>query len=308
MASTFFPIEYTEKFSEILQERSGDFFKACATKEPKAIWCNALCTTAEELKSELAGRSFELEPLPFSKNALLIKAGPQRPGEDPAFLEGRFNLQEKASMLPPLALDVRPGQRILDAFAAPGNKTLEICCLAENEAEITALEREPSRIRTLVFNIRKFGMRVDAKKLDFQKFKDNGGFDRILLDAPCSSEGMVRKRQDALKEWSQKKVENMAKRQKKAVTRGFDLLKPGGRMVYSTCSLSPEEDEEVIEHLLAQRPGASVEKVKMPGVTFSKGITRFRQRRYDERVEDCCRLYPHEWDCQPFFFCAISKK
>jgi len=308
MATQRFPAEYLDKYASMLGSEFERFISSFEKKGKKAIWCNTLKTAPQELCFELTGRGFRLAPLAFSQNAFLLESGPKRPGLDEAFAQGRFNLQEKASMLPAIALGAKPEERILDAFAAPGNKTLQLCCLCGNQAEITCLERDPTRIRTLQFNARKFGMRIDAKKLDFQKFKDSRGFDRILLDAPCSSEGMARKRLDALKTWSQKKVENMSKRQKKAIARGFDLLRPGGTLVYSTCSLSPEEDEEVIDHLLAKRPGAVIEKIKMQEVKTSKGITQYRDREYDCRVENCVRLYPHEWDCQPFFFARIAKE
>lgn len=308
MAKERFPAEYREKYATILGSEFDKFISAFDAKEKKTIWCNSLNTTPQELCGELTGRGFSLSPLEFSQNAFLIESGPERPGQDEAFAQGRFNLQEKAAMLPAIALGARPGERILDAFASPGNKTLQLCCLCNNEAEITCLERDPTRIGTLRFNARKFGMRIDAKKLDFQKFKDREGFDRILLDAPCSSEGMARKRLDALDEWSEKKVANMSKRQKKAIVRGFDLLKPGGTLVYSTCSLSPEEDEEVIDHLLASRDGVVIEKMNIKGVKASKGITRYREKTFNPLVENCCRLYPHEWDCQPFFFAKVTKQ
>jgi len=303
-----FPKEYLEKYSNILGSEFDRFIRAFDTKAKKALWCNTLLATPQELCRELAGRGFGLSKLEFSKNAFQIDSGPERPGLDDAFKEGRFNLQEKASMLPAIALGAAPGERILDAFAAPGNKTLQLCCLSENNAEITCLERDPGRIHTLQFNARKYGMHIDAKKLDFQKFKDREGFDRILLDAPCSSEGMARKRLDALSEWSEKKVQNMSKRQKKAIVRGFDLLAEGGTLVYSTCSLSPEEDEEVIDFLLSQRKGAKVEKAAIAGAKASKGIEKYKEKEFDPQVLNCSRLWPHEWDCQPFFFAKVSKE
>jgi len=308
MAKERFPKEYLEKYSSILGSEFDRFICAFDTKEKKTLWCNSLLTTPQELCRELTGRGFELSALEFSENAFLIESGPDRPGQDEAFVQGRFNLQEKAAMLPAIALGARPGERILDAFAAPGNKTLQLCCLCQNRAEITGLERDPGRIGTLKFNARKFGMLVDAKKLDFLKFKDREGFDRILLDVACSSEGTARKRLDALDGWSEKKVQNMSKRQKKAIVRGFDLLKPGGTLVYSTCSLSPEEDEEVVDFLLENRNGAKVQKVKMPGVNASKGITKYKEMEFDSQVQNGLRLYPHEWDCQPFFFAKITKE
>jgi 16S rRNA C967 or C1407 C5-methylase (RsmB/RsmF family) len=306
MAKERFPKEYLDKYSAILGDDFEEFIRAFGSKEKKALWCNSLLATPQNIAEELAGRGFLLERLPFSANAFLMASGPQRPGLDAAFLEGRFNLQEKAAMLPAIALGARKGERVLDAFAAPGNKTLQLCCLCENSADIVCLERDAGRMRQLLYNAKKFGMRIDAKKLDFLKFKDREGFDRILLDVPCSSEGLARKRLDALKDWSQGKVQNMSKRQKKAIVRGFDLLRPGGALVYSTCSLSPEEDEEVVNHLLARRPDAKVEKIKIKGVNASKGMAKYGEKKFDQGVENCLRLYPHLWDCQPFFLFEIS--
>lgn len=302
------PAEYADKFERMLGAKSGEFFQACRTKEPKSIWCNSLKTGPDELKKELESRGFALSQLPFHENAFSVEK-PDRPGQDEAFSEGRFNLQEKAAMIPAIALEPKEGERVLDAFAAPGNKTLQLSCLCDNSSEIIALEREPARMRVLRSNISKFGMdSVRAMQLDFQKFKDRDGFDRILLDAPCSSEGLVRKRLDGLSEWSQKKVLNMAKRQKKAIARGFALLRTGGTLVYSTCSLSPEEDEEVIAHLLEKCDGVKVEKIEINGATASPGLLEYDGKKYDERVRLCSRFYPHEWDCQPFFAAKITKE
>ncbi len=307
MKKTYFPPEFVEKYSKMLGDEKEAFFSACATKEPKSFWCNSLRVAPEELKTMLESQGWELGQLGFHGNALEMLEGPDRPGQSEEFGRGLFNIQEKAAMLPVIALDPKPGERVLDAFAAPGNKTLQIACLTGNHPQITALEREPSRLRALEFNIAKFGFDALARKLDFQKFKDDAGFDKILLDAPCSSEGLVRKRLDGLKGWSPKKVANMAKRQKKAAVKGYDLLKPGGTLVYSTCSLSPEEDEEAIGHLLSQRPEAAVLPISIGGVKPSPGITEYEGKEFSQELKKCWRLYPHVWDCQPFFLAKAMK-
>ena len=285
-----------------------EFISACTSKEGKSVWLNPLMGEPQSTKKSLEESGFRLERLPYSEFAFSIVEGPDRPGLEEDFKQGLFNIQEKAAMLPAIVLDPKPGDRVLDGFAAPGNKTLQIACLVNNGAEIIALEREPARLNVLDFNIRKFGMNVSAKKIDFQKFKDRAGFNRILIDAPCSSEGLVRKSMDGLKEWSQKKVLNMSKRQKKAIVKGFDLLAPKGTMVYSTCSLSPEEDEEVIEHLITERPETKVEKIEIAGVNASAGLSSYDGTGYDSSIRNCVRLYPHKWDCQPFFMAKISKE
>ncbi len=309
MKKTFFPAEFVEKYSRLLGFDAEAFFSACSTKEKKSIWCNSLAISPKELAARLTAEGWVLGQLGFHENAFMISGESTRPGADEAFKLGLFNLQEKAAMLPALALAPKKGERVLDAFAAPGNKTLQLACLSENSAEIIALEREPARCGVLEFNISKFGINAQAKRLDFQKFLDRDGFDKILLDVPCSSEGLVRKRFDGLKEWSQKKVLNMSKRQKRAIVRGFDLLKPGGKLVYSTCSLSPEEDEGVVVHLLQQREGVKLLPLKFKDCVAVPGLSEFEGQAYPPELSaGVARLYPHKWDCQPFFIAMVQRR
>jgi len=132
-------------------------------------------------------------------------------------------------------------------------------------------------------------------------------FDKILLDAPCSSEGLVRKDFDALKNWSNKLVRIKSDLQKKLVKKCIELLKPGGTIVYSTCSLSPEEDEEIVDFAL-NGGEVSVEEIGFGGFKTRKGIIEWNGKKYDSEVSKCARIYPQDNNSQAFFLAKLVKK
>ncbi|MBI5553476.1 MAG: RsmB/NOP family class I SAM-dependent RNA methyltransferase, partial [Candidatus Diapherotrites archaeon] len=247
----FFPPAFLEKYRQLMGNEFDEFVRISSTPHPKSLWVNSLKIRPTELKTKLEMQGWKLKPLPFHENAFEILEGPIRPGQSEEFKTGLFNLQEKASMLPALALNPQPGERVLDACAAPGNKTLQLACLMKGKGEVVAVDKNTVRMKSLKFNVGKFGMKnVQARLGNLLKASTRKAFDRILLDAPCSSEGVVRKDPEALTEWSPELVESKSQLQKKLILKAFSLLKFGGTLVYSTCSLSPEENEEVIAYLL----------------------------------------------------------
>jgi len=138
------------------------------------------------------------------------------------------------------------------------------------------------------------------KRIDFRNIKKTREFDKVLLDAPCSSEGLVRKDREALVGWSERLVREKAAIQKNLITKAFDYLKDGGEMVYSTCSFAPEEDEEVVQHLLKERKDAKV----VSCVEQLRGV----KIRKNELCPNCVRLYPQDNDTQQFFLAKIKKE
>ena len=295
MKKTFFPEEFKEKYRELLGKDYEEFMKYSKKKIGKSIWVNSLKIKPTELQEKLEGKA-RLVKLPFHENAFMIEEI-DRPGSLEEFTQGLFNIQEKSAMLPAIALKPEGCEKVLDLTAAPGSKTIQLATLMQGEGNILAIEKNVQRFRSLRFNANKFGLenvetvRTDALKLDKKDY-----FDAVLLDSPCSSEGLVRKKRDALKNWSHGLVKRKAKLQKKLIVRGFDALKKGKAMVYSTCSLSPEENEEVVEHLLEKRK-AVIEEVNIKGFKLRKGI---RETGY--------RVMPQDNDSQAFYFCKIKKE
>ncbi|PIU20933.1 MAG: tRNA methyltransferase [Candidatus Diapherotrites archaeon CG08_land_8_20_14_0_20_34_12] len=307
MKKTFLPETFVEKYKELLGKDSEKFFKSCCTKIPKSIWANSLRINPKELEKMLKEKGWKLKSLTFNQNAFLLE-NIERPGDSDEFKQGFFNIQERASMLPVLVLDPQKGERILDLTAAPGSKTLQISCLLQGTGKILAIEKEFNRYKSLLYNIGKFEMKnVQAKCMNALIFKEDNSFDKVLLDAPCSSEGLVRKEFGALKHWSPHLVKRKSKLQKRLILKAYDALKENGILVYSVCSLSPEECENVIDFLLKKR-NAAVEKIKIKGIKCGEGILKHGEKEFNKEVKNCCRLWPHKNDCQAFFIAKIRKK
>ena len=209
---------------------------------------------------------------------------------------------DPVSLVPCLALDVKKTDKILDMCAAPGTKTFILSFLTENEAYIVANDIDRLRIKRLKANVNKFHLSVEVKNFSGRRLE--GRFDRILLDAPCSGEGMVNKKEKTFEHWSERRVRDMAKKQKKLINHAFSMLEPGGTLVYSTCTFSPEENELVVQNLLDQT-GAKLEKIEIPGLNFARGLTEWKGKRLT--TEDCIRIYPRHNGTGGFFVAKIRK-
>lgn len=143
---------------------------------------------------------------------------------------------------------------------------------------------------------------------DFRFFKlDNHKADFILLDSPCTSEGTVRKEWDVLSEWSERRIIGMCRLQKQLITKGFDMLKRGGSMVYSTCTFAPEENEEVVQYLLDNREGAKVEKIDLKGLKTCPGVEKWGKAEFSGEVKKVCRIWPHHNNTGGFFLAKVRK-
>jgi NOL1/NOP2/sun family putative RNA methylase len=212
---------------------------------------------------------------------------------------GLYYIQSASSMIAPQVLG--PGNRVLDMCAAPGGKTTHLAQLMGNKGLLVANEDNVSRIRGLVYNIQRCGLmntivtRIDGCRFDERQER----FDRILVDAPCSSVGTLRKSHEVLGKWSIEWVRGLSQLQKKMALAAFDSLEAGGRMVYSTCTTTLEENEHVIEHLLTNRPEARCCKVRLDGIKFSRGMT--------EKAVDCARVWPKDNDTEPHFIAQVIK-
>lgn len=193
-----------------------------------------------------------------------------RPGLHPYHEAGVYYLQEASAMAPVALLDPQPGERICDLCAAPGGKTTQIAGRMGGQGFLLCNEISPKRAKILSRNIERMGV-VNA--LVTNEHPQNlakryaGFFDRVLIDAPCSGEGMFRKEEAAVTDWSQETVEMCARRQAEILHSGAQLVRPGGRLVYSTCTFAPEEDEQAVAQFLCQHPEFTPETVEAPWFT-----------------------------------------
>ncbi len=298
MASTYFPEAFVKKFTDLLGPDAPEFFEFSKRKLRKCFRVNPLKASAAGVVSSLGRQGFALEPLPFSADAFAVRGENVELGKTQEYAEGLLAVQEAASMVPALVLAPRPGHLVLDAAAAPGSKTAQMAALMDNEGAVLALDVNLQRLKGLKFNLGRLGVANTVVALnDATKARLPPLFDRVLLDAPCSSEGLVRKRFDALKGWSPKRVQAKAKLQKKLILKAFDALKPEGEMVYSTCTLSPEENEEVVRHLLGERPAAQLLPVRVEGFRF----------RPCQGLVGCVRVLPQDNDSEAFFVARARK-
>ena len=219
-----------------------------------------------------------------------------RPGLHPYHEAGVYYLQEASAMSAVAMLDPQPGERVCDLCAAPGGKTTQIAGRMAGEGFLLCNEYSPKRAKILSQNIERLGVSnalVTNETVDRLAQKLPGFFDRVLIDAPCSGEGLFRKEADAVTDWSQETVEMCAQRQAGILDAGATLLRPGGRLVYSTCTFAPEENEQAVTGFLARNPDFSLENVAAPWFTPA-GVGQFR-------------LWPHKLLGEGHFVAVLRK-
>lgn len=212
-------------------------------------------------------------------------------------------------MIPPIVLDPKEDESILDVCASPGSKTTQMAEMMNNTGLIIANDTNISRMKALRYNLDKSGIvNTIVTRMDGARFnKSDLAFDRILLDAPCSAEGTVRKDWKVLSRWSEIQISTLSRLQKHIAINAVQSLKSGGVMVYSTCTLAPEENECVISYLLDKVKGLSIEKIKLTGLKTRVGVTEWQGANYRDEVRDCARIYPQDNDSEGFFITKIVK-
>lgn len=216
---------------------------------------NTLKTTVEQVIEHTGATRLA----PFDNILICPAASRHQLTHSPLINSGDIYIQSASSMLAPLWLDPQPGEEILDLTAAPGSKTTQMAALMQNQGRIAAVEKAPARFHRLKHNCQRMGVTCVAF---YCKDGTTVGracpnrFDRVLLDAPCSAEGRFHTHHpERMQYWSLKKVKTMARQQRRLLASAAESLKPGGRLVYSTCSFSPEENRQQIDALLAHHPG-----------------------------------------------------
>ncbi len=210
---------------------------------------NTIKATNEEIKQELKNSNIEYEEVEWYKDALIIKN--VRENEIRKMLiyeEGKIYLQSLSSMLPPIALEPKEGENILDMAAAPGGKTTQIAAITSNGSYITACEKNKIRAERLKYNLQKQGVTcANVMTEDARQLSDYFSFDKILLDAPCSGSGTENVFEN---NFSEELIKRSCKAQENLLRKALNILKPGGEMIYSTCSILKKENEEIIGKVL----------------------------------------------------------
>ncbi len=299
---------FIERYSKLTD--FSEFKKCCLCFLRRCIRVNTLKMSVDELKKRLE-KNWKLEQIPWCKEGFWIedKKGERRDiGNLIEHSMGYFYVQEAVSMVPPIVLDPKPGETVLDMCAAPGSKSSQIAQYMKNKGVLIANDYKGIRLAPLGINIQRMGITNCAVSLMHGQWFAKSGieFDKILVDAPCSGTGTIRKSLKTLRIWNPEMVKKISYEQKRLIETAFGILKKGGVMVYSTCSLEPEENEGVVDSLLKKFDNARVEEIKID-IKRGDPILEFEGEKYSEEIKKCLRIWPQDNDTEGFFVAKIRK-
>lgn len=290
------------------------FFEANESPRPVVLRTNTLRTNRRTLAQALINRGVVLEPVgKWSKVGLQVFESAVPLGATPEYLAGHYILQAASSFLPVMALAPQPGERILDMAAAPGGKTTYISALMRNTGCVFANDANRQRAKGLIGNIHRLGCKntivsnLDAKDA-FPRIL--GGFDRVLLDAPCSGTGVIGKDPSVKTSKTERDFLALPHMQKQLLLAAVDSTdhasKTGGYIVYSTCSVTVEENESVVQYALRKRPNVRIVDTGL-GSFGSEGFKKYMNKRFDEKMSLARRYFPHRENVDGFFVCKLKK-
>jgi NOL1/NOP2/sun family putative RNA methylase len=263
------PVKFREKMLKLMgEEEYEQFIAALSGDRVYGLRVNTLKIGIDDFQKI---SPFDLEAVPWTEDGFYI-SGEDAPGRHPYYHAGLYYIQEPSAMLPGQILGAEPGDRVLDMCAAPGGKTVQIAAAMKGKGLLAANDINPERVKALVKNIELCGVR-NAVVLNESPERlvriFEGFFDKILIDAPCSGEGMFRKDETAARSWESFKCERCTKMQESILHYADLLLRPGGTLVYSTCTFSPEENEQMIADFMMSHKG--YELVEIPKVAGIEG-------------------------------------
>ena len=266
------------------------------------IRVNTLKTSRDELEDRLRSKGFELKRT-IIPEVLSVEKAPKTIGATNEYLFGHYYIQDLSSCVAVDALDASENQAALEVAAAPGGKTTFIAQRMKNTGSIIALEPNEKRARSMSFNLARCGvyntliLKMDGMHAEKLQMK----FDRVMLDAPCSCEGIIAKDASRKTSHTPQDVDYCSTRQDKLIDIAVKMVKPGGILVYCTCSFAPEENEIVVNSLLQKSNNIEIEPINY-GIS---GLTTFGELTFDSQLKNTRRLYPHLHDTTGFFIARL---
>ena len=314
------PLPFLERMKEMLGDDYDAFLKSYKNPRTYGLRVNTAKLSCQDFQ---ALSPFPIRQIPWINTGYFYEEE-SRPARCPYYQAGLYYLQEPSAMTPASRLPIEPGDFVLDLCAAPGGKATALGAALNDTGFLLANDISTSRARALLRNLELFGMKnmlvTDEKPAKLaQRFP--AFFNKILLDAPCSGEGMFRKEEALARDWTPEKSAELSDIQKDLVLKAADMLRPGGMLLYSTCTFSPCEDEEVVAYLLRQRP--DMELMEMPGYEgFSSGRPEYAGTAdtsdseialslnafNPEELQKCVRIFPHKMDGEGHFLALFRKK
>ncbi len=307
------PELFLKRLAEIVDESDcEDCFASFSRTISPAFRINTLLSNSNDVLCELDTLALRAEPIHWCADAFTVGSQQrQQLTNSQTFIEGKIYIQNASSMLAPYILAPKPGEEVLDLAAAPGGKTLMMAAMMQNQGRIAAVEAVKKRFFKLKNNIKHYqASLVDCYLKDGRVVGRQcpDRFDRVLLDAPCSSESRFHSESpDSFKYWSERKIKEVQRKQKQLLYSAIQSVKSGGYVLYSTCSFAPEENEEVVSHLLKKFSGnLTVEPIDLQLSNFRPGRLFWRKKRYHPSVDKTVRVLPTE--TMKGFYLALLRK
>ncbi|MEK4187444.1 RsmB/NOP family class I SAM-dependent RNA methyltransferase [Paenibacillus odorifer] len=289
------PSSFSERMMDLLGTDYNQFADSYKETPNGGVRVNTLKISVEKLQ---ALSTLELEPIPWCPTGFYTEDG-ARPGKHPHYHAGLYYIQEPSAMAPVELLDVQPGDRVLDLCAAPGGKSTQISAKLSGEGLLVTNDLHPERTKALAKNLELYGVRngiVLNESPDHIAAAFPLYFDKILIDAPCSGEGMFRKDEDMVKQWDSGTPAKYAAMQRDILRSAATALAPGGTLVYSTCTFATEENEEIIAEFISEHPQFSVITVGGTG-SFAPGFGE---------LSGTARLWPHKVKGEGHFMAVLQ--
>ena len=290
----------------------GAFVAAARRPQPLFVWTNTLRTTSRQLSDVLTSDGYDLTPLDWHPQAYRVR---RQNGDNPlgshwAYLAGWFHIQEASSMIPALILNPHAGERVLDLCAAPGNKTALMAQALGNRGTLVANDIFWERIRPLRSAIDRLGLlNVSVTCHDGTSYpRAAGEFDCVLVDVPCSCEGTSRRFPGVLKRAPFQQLPKRFQKQQLLLESAVRRCRAGGRILYSTCTYAPEENEAVVDAVLRKMPGVvRVLPISLPGLKTSPGLTSWAGETFQDDLKHSIRIWPHLNDTGGFYIALLQK-
>lgn len=297
------PQEFCRRMKDMLRDEYDDFIKSYDSRPQRSLRVNTLKADSERFFRQ---NLFDLERVEWCPDGFYY-ADSRRPGLHPYHRAGVYYIQEASAMAPVVCAEIKPGEKVLDLCAAPGGKSSRAAAALQGSGILVSNEIVPSRAKILSFNLERMGVKnaivTNESPADLEKFFP-AFFDKIIVDAPCSGEGMFRKDPSAVSQWSQQRPDACAVRQGLILDSADKMLSAGGRIIYSTCTFAPQENEMAVAAFLDRHPEYRLINPTAASF-FSPGRPEFANGRRD--IKKAMRLFPHKLKGEGHFVAVLEK-
>ncbi|MCR5213260.1 MAG: RsmB/NOP family class I SAM-dependent RNA methyltransferase [Eubacterium sp.] len=302
------PLEYENKMKRLLGDEYESYVESLSEPRYTCLRVNTLKISIEEF---LKICPFDLEPVPWAEGAFYYDSQKYMPSKHPYYFAGLYYLQEPSATLPAATIPIEPGDRVLDICAAPGGKSTALACKLSGEGILISNDISSSRIKALQKNIENFGISnsiITCQEPSRLAEEFEGYFDKILIDAPCSGEGMFRKSDSMISAWEINQNQTFIDIQNGILKYAVKMLRPGGTLLYSTCTFDPREDEDQIMQLLSLRPDLELVSIENHE-GFVRGNSKWSSyENASKELEKTVRLFPHKVKGEGHFVGLMKSK